>query len=317
MSTPPPGWDWSEQVYREGAAYAVASAACVHRCAGKVMLVISDCDPVVCSAAKGARGSDVLHKAVRHAALEAIEYDASLAVLWAPGQKMVDWGIDGLSREGATSLHDASVGPELWLKACNLAADMGGFTVDWFGDASAHVLPRYWARYADGGAEGVDALLAPSWRSGTCSCGCTHNEVGWFFPPLPLVGPMLAKAQREGASGVALLPMQIGEPWWPLVEEAAVNLWEVTGITTPFVHASPAYCSNEFAWALCVFNFGSDPSATAPCDMWSHVQERMRSPVVAHAHEALVQAEKALAVLAAERAPAMTVDHFGELAALD
>ena len=96
VSTPPRGWDWSEQVYREGAAYAVASAACAHRCEGRVLLVVSDCDPVVHSAAKGAKGSDVLHKAVRHAALEALKHDAALAVLWAPGQRMVDWGIDGL-----------------------------------------------------------------------------------------------------------------------------------------------------------------------------------------------------------------------------
>ena len=96
-----------------------------------------------------------------------------------------------------------------------------------------------------------------------------------------------------------------------------MNLWEVTGIAAPFTNASPAYCASEFAWALCVFNFGSDSTATAPCDAWTRVQERIRSPVVAHAHAALVHAEKALAVLAAERAPAMTVDTFGELEALD
>jgi hypothetical protein len=62
---------------------------------------------------------------------------------------------------------------------------------------------------------------------------------------------MLAKAKREGACGVAILLMQIGEPWWPLVEEAAISTWEIKGLETPFVDATPAYCTKTFSWLLC------------------------------------------------------------------
>jgi hypothetical protein len=114
VSTLPQHWDWSEQVYREGAAYALTVAARVHVCRGLVMVVVSDCSPVVFSAAKGSRGSDILHRAAQHAALAAVEYECNLACIWAPGQRMVDWGVDSLSRATASSLHDAGVGPIVW-----------------------------------------------------------------------------------------------------------------------------------------------------------------------------------------------------------
>ena len=317
ISTPPQNWDWTEQVYREGAAYALCVAASTHRCKGRVMLVVSDCDPVVHSAAKGSKGSDILHYAVQHAALAAVADEVDLAVLWAPGQAMVDWGIDALSRDVAGSLHDAQVGPQLWERAVSMAEDHGGFSVDWFADATSHQLPRYWARFADGGAEGVDALLAPSWCQGTCECGLVHREVGWFFPPLPLVGPMLAKAKREGACGVALLPMKIGEPWWPLVEEAAYSTWEVTGIEHPFTNPAPAYCTKTFAWLLCAFAFDSSATPLPACDLWAQRQVRQRSPVIQHAHDSLVTVEKALAALAREQLLDPAVGPFGELVDLE
>jgi hypothetical protein len=313
VSTPPQHWNWSEQVYREGSAYAVATAARAPLCRGRVMIVISDCDPVVHSAARGSRGSEILHHAAQHAALAAVENDCDLACMWAPGQRMVDWGVDGLSRTTAHSLHDAMVGHVVWKHATRLAADLGGFSVDWFADAAAHQLPRYWARYADGGAEGVNALLAPSWCQNMCVCGHMHREVGWFFPPIPLVGPMMAKAKREGACGVAILPMQIGEPWWPLVEEAAISTWKIEGLETPFINATPAYCAKSFSWLLCSFAFGTAASPISPCDRWACEQVKHRHPVTTHATASLIAVELSLATLARDRLPEREVDAFGKL----
>ena len=140
-----------------------------------------------------------------------------------------------------------------------------------------------------------------------------HLEVGWFFPPIPLVGPMLAKAKREGACGVAILPIQISEPGWPLVEEAAISTWEIKGLGTPFVDTTPAYYTTTFSWLLCLFAFGTSASPVAPCDRWAFEQVKPRHLVTVHATASLIAVELLLTALARNRLPERAVDVYGEL----
>jgi hypothetical protein len=124
---------------------------------------------------------------------------------------------------------------------------------------------------------------------------------------------MLAKAKREGACGVAILLMQIGEPWWPLVEEAAISTWEIKGLETPFVDATPAYCTKTFVWLLCSFSFGTSASPVAPCDRWAFEQGKHQHLVTVHATASLIAVELLLATLARDRLPERAVDAYGEL----
>eukprot|EP00961_Rhodomonas_salina_P261554 3535155-Rhodomonas_salina.1 len=57
-------------------------------------------------------------------------------------------------------------------------------SVDWFADPHNAKLERFWSREPSVGAEGVDAMKAPSWGRTRCaSCGVDHDQGAWVFPP--------------------------------------------------------------------------------------------------------------------------------------
>jgi hypothetical protein len=107
--------------------------------------------------------------------------------------------------------------------------------------------------------------------------------------------------------------MQIGEPWWPLVEEAAISTWKIEGLGNPFINATPAYCAKSFSWLLCSFAFGTAASPISSCDRWACEQVKHRHPVTTHATASLIAVELSLATLARDRLLEQEVDAFGEL----
>jgi hypothetical protein len=178
--------------------------------------------------------------------------------LWVPGKELVDIGVDELSRTGAQNLHDCRLCPSSFASAASLAeAYLGGRpTVDWFASSASAQLPRFWSRFWQPGAEGVDAFLAPCWSSSLCTCGAAHQEIGFFFPPVPLLSRTWARIKQEGAVGVIVVPRTPGEPWWPLLEESSLASFE---LSEPFLHSSPGeliYSSRHMTWHVHAFAFG-------------------------------------------------------------
>jgi hypothetical protein len=84
--------------------------------------------------------------------------------LHAPGQTLVDEGIDALSRDTALEVVGPVSGPWLPERALSLAASLGWtLTVDTFATAANALLPRFFARYAEPDAEAEDAFSVSDW----------------------------------------------------------------------------------------------------------------------------------------------------------
>jgi hypothetical protein len=193
-------------------------------------------------------------KSARRAASTA----SRLVALWVPGKELVDIGVDELSRSGVAELHDIQLSAKALLTASSLAeAYLGGRpTIDWFASRATAQLPRFWSRHWQPGAEGVDAFLSHSWAASSCACGESHQEIGLFFPPFPLLSRVWARIKQEGALGVIIVPRTPGEPWWPLLEEASLASVE---IPDPFLHSGPRsdiYTSRRMTWHAHAFAFG-------------------------------------------------------------
>ena len=77
---------------------------------------------------------------------------------------------------------------DLWLK-------FGPFCADYFASDHSFRMKPYYARFASGESQGVDAFSV-SWRKGR----------GFFHPPVSLLSRVMRKAERERAKGVLVAP---------------------------------------------------------------------------------------------------------------
>jgi len=89
----------------------------------------------------------------------------------------------------------------------------GPFTVDLFASRLNNRLPRYFSRYPDPHAAGVDALLQP-WA---------QEKAPYCFPPFALIGRTLKKLELEGGRMVIVVPHWPTQPWWPVLLSLAVG----------------------------------------------------------------------------------------------
>ncbi len=282
----PEGVRWEEQVHREAFAFRQATEFATERAAGRAVVLISDCRPVVQAATRGSP-SAVLQEVARAVATLSLLRDVAITPMWVPGEEMVRLGVDGLSRGGSASLHEVSLRqPFLQQVLSGATAYLGGeSTVDWFASARSAVCTRFWSRYGDEGAEGIDAMLCPSWAASVCRCGQTHREKGFFFPPVPLLGDVWAKIKLDGAEGVVVVPVTPGAPWWPLLEESCIfrlDLGRACDVLTA-PHPSLSVYRGEQQWAAVVFRFtppASDLPAPQACTLFRTAP--LPSPVLDH-----------------------------------
>jgi hypothetical protein len=88
----------------------------------------------------------------------------------------------------------------------------GPHDVDLFASHRNNLLPRFHSWLPNPGAEAVNTLRQP-W--------CQIN--GFANPPPGLIGPVLRKAMREGASLTLIAPHWPTQPWWPHLMQPAVD----------------------------------------------------------------------------------------------
>ena len=85
------------------------------------------------------------------------------------------------------------------------------------------VVPRFYARYGEPGAEAVDAFAVTSWGESECpTCRGVHREVVLAFPPADLVCSFVRKAEADGVRGIVLVPTAITAGHWPLLLAASI-----------------------------------------------------------------------------------------------
>jgi len=223
--TYPRGSDCSVQVHNEGHAGALALAAAdkIVDLQDSIVILRNDCAPALSALEFGSATSPALQAHAMSIARLCAERGATCLFLHVPGTTLMAEGIDAASRAGAALELGPACGSELRALIRSRAACLQwSISVDLFASASNAIVPRFFSRYPEPGAEAVDALSVPSWNASTCpGCGSCHREVFFAFPPAGLLGHFVAKARADGARGFVLTPTAVtGDHWGSLLQAA-------------------------------------------------------------------------------------------------
>jgi hypothetical protein len=202
----------------------------------KHVLIRGDCFGVLTAMTKGSYKSPVLQEQALR--FNRLCYARQLfpSLLHITGEKMVELGIDGLSRDGAKEVHGPCVDDAMRKQIHDLAMLAGwDLTLDLFASKDNAVLPRYCSRFYEPTATWVDAFTYPCWRCRRCHhCSPAgsgvppvfHEEVCLAFLPLHLpLHPVLRKAQSDGLKGIVVLSTKHrSSEFWKCFEQAAVPI---------------------------------------------------------------------------------------------
>jgi len=213
-----------QQPWREGYAVIEAVKAFQHLIQGKAVLHLSDCKCVVAAIAQGSTNSEML----QDQAIELWEMTTAMGILffsaWVPGDTVITLGADALSRREGLDFTGLGVNDFMWARVQESARAQGWqLTVDLFASQENARLPRFYSFHHTPGAEGVDAFEKRSWAQESCPCGEIHQECVYVFPPTELLLATWTRLQRDGARGVAVVPVTPGAPWWALLRTGQVG----------------------------------------------------------------------------------------------
>jgi hypothetical protein len=136
-------------------------------------------------------------------------------------------GVDDLSRavarfirasESTRALRDiVAAEAERWLGA--------PLSLDLFATADNALVPRFFARFPEPLAEGIDALAQPDWGRSCClHCGALHQECVFTFPSRALLPAFVAKALADGLRGIVIAPFTPSDPAWPALAFASLTV---------------------------------------------------------------------------------------------
>ena len=198
----------ASQVYRETLAgfLATRAASQLHALAGRTVLIRSDCTGAISALHKSSFRSPALQNvALLHNRLFMDVSASPPHYLHAPGTVMKAEGVDDLSRAVARSVRASASTPALREKAAAEAEQWLGapLSLDLFATTNNALVPRFFARFPELLAEGIDALAQPDWsRSRYLHCGALHRECVFEFPPRALLPAFVAKARADGLRGV-------------------------------------------------------------------------------------------------------------------
>jgi hypothetical protein len=270
--TYPRGTDCSVQVHNEGHAGALALAAAdkVVDLQDSIVILRNDCAPALSALEFGSAGSPALQAHAMSIARLCAERGATCLFLHVPGTTLMEEGIDAASRAGAALELGPACGGELQAAIRSRAAVLRwDISVDLFASAANALVPRFFSRYPEPGAEAVDALSVPSWNASPCpGCGCCHREVFFAFPPAGLLGQFVAKARADGARGFVLTPTAITGDHWGSLLQAAVPIHgdPYLAIKHPLrlLHHPGGFSATELA--LFAVDFGPDQGEARMAD---------------------------------------------------
>ena len=174
--------------------------------AGKRVLVVTDNVGAAHIAGKGCQGNRRLHAASLRLWASCIRHDVAVSTQWLSGEGIITSGADGLSRgEDAYDCRlTRAAFEELW-------EAWGPFEVDCCATPDAvQRHPRTGERLEFVSPYGDGAIWADA-RT------LKHAGRLYAFPPLPLIGELLAHVVAEGLRMVIVVPEWPMRPWWPVV----------------------------------------------------------------------------------------------------
>jgi hypothetical protein len=185
----------ASQVYRETlAGFLVASQ--LHALADRTVLIRSDCTGAISALRKGSFRSPALQ---------------NVALLH--NRLFMDVGAPAL-REKVAAEAEPPLGTPL--------------SLDLFATADNFLVPRFYSRFPEPLAEGIDALAQMDWGRSRCPhCGALHRECVFAFPPRALLPAFVAKARTDGLRGIVIVPFTPPDPAWPAL--ASVLLTVIAG----------------------------------------------------------------------------------------
>jgi len=273
--TYPPGTGSAAQVHNEGHAGALALAAVEQMVdlSDSVIIFRNDCAGALAALEFGSTTSPVLQEYAMRISRCCASHNATCLFLHVHGTSLIAEGIDEASRAGAEAERGPACGPSLRDTIRTFAFRHGwSISVDLFASSENAIVPRYYSRFPDPGAEATDALSVPSWGISPCpSCGRHHREVFFAFPPAPLLPAFIAKARADGARGIVLTPTALTGAHWGRLLRASLALdgrpYTAIRHPMPLLLHSGGFSTSELA--LFAVDFG--PSALdsrvpdAPC----------------------------------------------------
>jgi hypothetical protein len=164
--------------------------------------------------------------------------------LHAPDTVMKAEGVDDLSRAVARSIRASASTPALREKVAAEAERWLGapLSLDLFATADNALVPRFFSRFPEPLAEGIDALAQPDWGRSSCPhCGALHRECVFAFPPRALLPAFVAKARADGLRGIVIAPFTPSDPAWPALASMSLlavdfsrwSSWSSAGVVSP------------------------------------------------------------------------------------
>jgi hypothetical protein len=276
--------DMAFQVRREtlGGVLALEAASRSVDLSEAVVILRNDAIGALSALRKGSFSSTFLQQCAMRACRLERAIGCHTLHLHAPGQTLIDEGIDDLSRDKAADIAGPVSGPGLRERVLSLAASLGWtLTIDAFATAANTLLPRFFARYAEPDAEAEDAFSVGDWDCSLCpSCGSHHREVLFAYPHPSVLNRFVAKARADGARAIVVTPLSVSAPYWSKLLRASVVPGEEGFLRLTMQQSAPAESDRADNLAIFAVDFASSASrrrtlVTAPsCGADSHFRGR-------------------------------------------
>ena len=294
----PAGEATADQAHREALAAPLAlEAACqAVDLRGRLGLLRNDAEAAIGALAKGSTGSPEMQRQAVRLNRVARANELELVLTHVPGLALVEEGIDGASRSGSHFGPDANlahvvgprVGDGLWNTILSLLAPLRWtVTVDLFATESNARAARYFSRFGEPGSEAVDALSVLDWAVSQCPlCAERHREVGYAYPPPPLIRHFIKKAIADSMLCVVVVPVAVTAPHWHKLVRSSVldSKPAVDGffrVRNPrqSVEAAPGVLPGELAVFACDFSrLNPRSDLPGPCSCAGALARRPRPP---------------------------------------
>jgi hypothetical protein len=155
---------------------------------------------------------------------------------WIPGESNVE--ADHLSRI-ENDFSEQRLNPALFAE---VVRHFGKIEIDLMATSYNKQVTRYVSRGAEEQAWYTDIFSRP----------LPQGLKMYAFPPFIMVGKLLAKIRREGATVVMVAPVWKAQPWWPLLMEMTVGPYLPLPRTGLFDHRHLPHQLSDPKWRMVV-----------------------------------------------------------------